>query len=182
MFSSFAPERFFNIGGPDSLNDFSPSPLCEVGKHKFCFVLHIVSEAELKEDSINMYLLLRVVLRNWNKLFSQGWAKWTAAQAASHFLVFFFLCLGALICGIRLHNLSAALPTPRSASGQKRQSSPSRMHRQSREVSWSGWLLPVVAAAVSGWGRRQMPTCSQKHVPVFLPEDWWPARSRCCLG
>ena len=64
----------------------------------------------LKEVIINMYLLLRVVLRNWNKLFSQGWAKWTAAQAASHFLVFFFLCLGALICGIRLHNLSANSP------------------------------------------------------------------------
>ena len=97
MFSGFAPERFFNIGGPDSLNVcllFS-SPLCEVGKHQFCFVVHLVSEAPLKEVNINIYSLLRVVLRSWNTLFSQGWAKWTAAQAASHFLVFFSLSSGS---------------------------------------------------------------------------------------
>ena len=82
MVSSFALERFFNIGGPDSLNVFWSSPLCEVGKHQFCIVVHIVSEASLKEVNVKIHLLLRVALRNWNKLFSQGWAKWAAAQAA----------------------------------------------------------------------------------------------------
>ena len=105
--SGFAPKRFFNIGGPDSLNVFFPSPLCGYGKHQFCFFVQLVFEASLKEVNVNVCMSLVVVLQNWNKLFSQGWAKWTAAQAASHFLVLFFPCLGALTCDNRFRNLSA---------------------------------------------------------------------------
>ena len=88
------------------------SPLHEVGKHQFCFVVHIVSEAPLKEINIKPLFVVESCSPKLEQTFSQGWATWTAAQAASHFLVFFFFVLGFLCVASdsTVHSLSASSP------------------------------------------------------------------------
>ena len=63
-------------------------------------------EASMVISNNRTYLLCVIVLRFGNKLFSQGWAKWIAAQALPHFLVFFFSCPGAATCDSPPHHLS----------------------------------------------------------------------------
>ena len=95
MFSSFAPERFFNIGGPDSLNDFSASPLCEVGKHKFCFVVHIVSEAPLKEVNIKHLFVVESCSPKLEQTFFTGMGKIDCRAGGDAFFCLFFFPLRA---------------------------------------------------------------------------------------
>ena len=102
MFSSFAPGRFFNIGGPDSLNDFSPESAsrgweasvlfrCERSQHKHLFVVESCSP-------------------KLEQTFFTGMGKMDCGAGGVTFSCFFFLCLRVLICGIRLHNVSASSP------------------------------------------------------------------------
>ena len=55
-----------------------------------CFVSLCTSASWASPQNLNQRscLLLMAPLPNWNKLFSQGWAKSIAAQAAMHFFVF----------------------------------------------------------------------------------------------
>ena len=90
MFSSFAPGRFFNIEGPDSLNDFFPSPLQEVGKHQFCFVVHIVSEAPLKDVNIKHLFVVESCSPKLEQTFFTGMGKMDCGAGGVTFSCFFF--------------------------------------------------------------------------------------------
>ena len=111
MVSAFAPEHFFNIGGPDSLNVFFSESALRGWESSVLFrCAHCVRSSAERSRYKHLFVVVNCSPKSEETFFTGMGKMDCGAGGVTFFLCFFGACLGALTCGIRLHNVSVTCP------------------------------------------------------------------------